>query len=293
MVRIFKTRDQYGIGASSRQRTDVPPIQLGDFINSIPELHISSTEEQFSVSSNHRFNNTNKRNSSAGVLTISSPIKSGPLFSNLPRQRYTPYYSRSLSSSSSSSNKVLKNNNVQSLLVPASSSSASSLLSSSHLNSTSDSGFSSISHDQDQFSTNASLNLSNISIGNNSSTNGTNNANSHNVIDTTVTLQISNIDTSIDDGALKNFLIGKLKPISPIVSFTFEGQNMAKIRLPSHHHAKQVVAYLHRKKIGHKRIIVSYTRDSSSMEPSMLRCQVAALLKVFFKNFFLFCFIFV
>lgn len=274
-------RESYGITSSSRQRTDVPPIKLGDFINSIPELH--SEDTPFSISSDHRYHNTNKRNTSADLLTLTSPIKTGPLFCNLPRQRYTPYYSRSLSNSSGSnggnSTKINNINAQQSLLLPSSSSSSS--LSSSNLNSTSDSGFSSIGHDPDQFG--ASLNLSNISMGNTSS-NGTTNNTSHNVVDTTVTLQISNIDTSIDDGALKNFLIGKLKPISPIISFTFEGQNTAKIRLPSHHHAKQVVAYLHRKKIGHKRIIVSYTRDSSSLEPSMLRCQVAALLKVDILN---------
>jgi meiosis arrest female protein 1 len=39
------------------------------------------------------------------------------------------------------------------------------------------------------------------------------------------------------------------------------------------------VAHLHRKKIGHKRMIVSYIRDPSSAESSALRCQVAGLLK--------------
>lgn len=97
--------------------------------------------------------------------------------------------------------------------------------------------------------------------------------------DNSVTLQISNIDTSIEDRALKHYLLGKLKPLTPIMSFAYEGLSMVKIRVPSHHHAKQVVSYLHRKKIGHKRITVSYTRDSSTMEPSTLRCQVAGLLK--------------
>ena len=44
--------------------------------------------------------------------------------------------------------------------------------------------------------------------------------------------------------------------------------------------AKQVVSNLHRKKIGHKRMLVSYTRDSSLTEINTLRCQVAGLLKV-------------
>lgn len=48
--------------------------------------------------------------------------------------------------------------------------------------------------------------------------------------------------------------------------------------------AKQVVSNLHRKKIGHKRMLVSYTRDSSLTEINTLRCQVAGLLKVFDNN---------
>lgn len=43
--------------------------------------------------------------------------------------------------------------------------------------------------------------------------------------------------------------------------------------------AKLVVANLHRKKIGHKRMVVSYIKDPSSAESSALRCQVAGLLK--------------
>ncbi|XP_053961172.1 uncharacterized protein LOC128865148 isoform X1 [Anastrepha ludens] len=49
--------------------------------------------------------------------------------------------------------------------------------------------------------------------------------------------------------------------------------------------AKQVVSNLHRKKIGHKRMLVSYTRDSSLTEINTLRCQVAGLLKTVQKYF--------
>lgn len=95
-----------------------------------------------------------------------------------------------------------------------------------------------------------------------------------------VTLQISNLDSTFDEHALKQHLINKLKPITSVISIYFEAISVAKIRLPSAYHAKQVISYLHRKKIGHKRITVSYTRDSSSMEPSTLRCQVVGILKV-------------
>ncbi|KAG4078561.1 hypothetical protein HA402_002675 [Bradysia odoriphaga] len=94
----------------------------------------------------------------------------------------------------------------------------------------------------------------------------------------TVTLQLSNLDTTYEQTSLKKFLIGKLQSIAPILSFTFEGV-VAKICLPSMEDAKQVVSYLHRKKVGHKRICVSYTKDCSSLDPSTLKCQVAGLLK--------------
>lgn len=117
------------------------------------------------------------------------------------------------------------------------------------------------------------------------STNGDGGAKSSN---NCVTLQISNLDTTIEESELKQFLINRLKPITSVLSIYFEGLSVAKIKLPSAQHAKQVIAYLHRKKIGHKRITVSYTRESSTLEPSTLRCQVAGLLKVrhFFKLFF-------
>lgn len=97
-----------------------------------------------------------------------------------------------------------------------------------------------------------------------------------------VTLQISNLDSSFDEHALKQQLINKLKPITSVISIYFEAISVAKIKLPSAQHAKQVISFLHRKKIGHKRITVSYIRDSSSTEPSTLRCQVVGILKVSF-----------
>lgn len=106
-----------------------------------------------------------------------------------------------------------------------------------------------------------------------SSADGGNSANSY------VTLQISNLDTSIDERILKQHLINRLKSITTVLSIYFEAVSVAKIKLPSLHHARQAIAHLHRKKIGHKRITVAQTRDSSSMEPSTLRCQVAGLLK--------------
>ncbi|ALC40415.1 CG17018 [Drosophila busckii] len=94
-----------------------------------------------------------------------------------------------------------------------------------------------------------------------------------------VTLQITNLDYSLDESSLRNFLLNQLKPITPVVSLSFEGSSYVKVTVPDLYFAKQVVANLHRKKFGHKRMLVSYTRDSSLTEVNTLRCQVAGLLK--------------
>lgn len=201
--------------------------------------------------------------SSSNYSNINIPSQIGPHFYNLPRQRYTPYYSRSFSNSSSNSLQYQQQSTSALLPLPPPPGLNST-------NNSSDSGVSFNSQDSDTIDTQSVVGLS--SAGGNGRDND---------LDQTVTLQISNLDGTIDDRILRQHLMAKLKPITPILSFVFEGSATAKIRLPSHHHAKQVVAYLHRKKIGHKRITVSYTRDSSSTEPSTLRCQVAGLLKVY------------
>ncbi|XP_053961147.1 uncharacterized protein LOC128865143 isoform X1 [Anastrepha ludens] len=94
-----------------------------------------------------------------------------------------------------------------------------------------------------------------------------------------VTLQITNLDYTMEESSLRSFLMGQLKPITPVLSLAFEGNSYAKVTVPDMFFAKQVVSNLHRKKIGHKRMLVSYTRDSSLTEINTLRCQVAGLLK--------------
>uniref|UniRef100_A0A182XZK0 HTH OST-type domain-containing protein n=1 Tax=Anopheles stephensi TaxID=30069 RepID=A0A182XZK0_ANOST len=94
-----------------------------------------------------------------------------------------------------------------------------------------------------------------------------------------VVLQISNLDSTIEEHKMHQFLMCQLKPITPVISLTIESPSLAKVKVPTAQCAKQVVANLHRKKIGHKRMVVSYIKDPSSAESSALRCQVAGLLK--------------
>lgn len=95
-----------------------------------------------------------------------------------------------------------------------------------------------------------------------------------------VTLQICNLDPSIEEGQIRHYLLSQLKAIAPVISLVMESPSMAKIKLPSQQLAKVVVSHLHRKKIGHKRISVSYLKDPSSAETAALKSQVAGLLKV-------------
>ncbi|XP_053696095.1 meiosis regulator and mRNA stability factor 1 [Sabethes cyaneus] len=94
-----------------------------------------------------------------------------------------------------------------------------------------------------------------------------------------VVLQISNLDPSIEEHKMHQYLLCQLKSITPVLSLTIESPSLAKVKVPSAQFAKLVVANLHRKKIGHKRMVVSYIKDPSSAESSALRCQVAGLLK--------------
>ncbi|CRL06510.1 CLUMA_CG019553, isoform A [Clunio marinus] len=92
-------------------------------------------------------------------------------------------------------------------------------------------------------------------------------------------LQISNLDQWYDETNLRSYLISQLKPITPILSLSIETPSIAKVKVPSMQFAKQVVSHLHRKKMGHKRIFVSFMKDKTSAECSALRNKVAGLLK--------------
>lgn len=179
-----------------------------------------------------------------------------------PGQIPLPYYQPAASSSSSSSSSIDR-------LTPFSGRHESSSVSlmNSTANNFNDSGISCTLPENDTtVGSNWSFNSSTASSAQMFTANGS------------VTLQLSNLDTTYEQASLKKYLISKLQSIAPVLSFTFEGV-VAKIALPSMEDAKQVVSYLHRKKVGHKRICVSYTKDCSSLDPSTLKCQVAGLLK--------------
>lgn len=58
-----------------------------------------------------------------------------------------------------------------------------------------------------------------------------------------------------------------------------DGNLAANVRVSSVQDAQYVISQLHRRKVGHKRILIS-NAQSSSTNPHVLRSQVIALLQV-------------
>lgn len=219
------------------------------------------------------------------------------------KQRYAPYPNRNhghnqqlpstnSSSSSTSSSATNQSNLFQQSSANVSYGNANKSLNSS-LNSTgSDSGKNSTFYSTSSSNTSSGAISSNTSQCSNSSASGTgsglnssyqqgNGMASNGGADQkeTVVLQIGNLDPSIDEHKMHQYLLCQLKSITPVISLIIESPSLAKVKVPSTQFAKLVVANLHRKKIGHKRMVVSYIKDPSSAESSALRCQVAGLLK--------------
>ncbi|XP_055640897.1 meiosis regulator and mRNA stability factor 1 isoform X2 [Toxorhynchites rutilus septentrionalis] len=202
------------------------------------------------------------------------------------KPRYMPYPSRNLNQSNQSNHFPQSSASVN---YGSSNSSANKSLNSSLNSSSSDSGKNTTFYSS--CSSNSSLigNSSNTSQCSNSSgtCNGTGSnyncsfGNMQSTLDQKemVVLQISNLDPSIDEHKMHQYLLCQLKSITPVLSLAIESPSLAKVKVPSAQFAKLVVANLHRKKIGHKRMVVSYIKDPSSAESSALRCQVAGLLK--------------
>lgn len=217
------------------------------------------------------------------------------------KQRYAPYPNRNhghnqpLPSSTSSSSSATNHSNLfQQSSTNVSYGNANKSLNSS-LNSTgSDSGKNSTFYSTSSSNTSSGAISSNTSQCSNSSTSGAGTGSGHNSSyqqgngmassgggdqKEMVVLQIGNLDPSIEEHKMHQYLLCQLKSITPVISLVIESPSLAKVKVPSTQFAKLVVANLHRKKIGHKRMVVSYIKDPSSAESSALRCQVAGLLK--------------
>lgn len=118
-----------------------------------------------------------------------------------------------------------------------------------------------------------------------------------------VTLIISNLDPTIDANELRRLLTNMFKEyamvstnsnkcvlsVSPpnvfqILSLNVivqaDGTPIANIRVNSQQEAQFAISQLHRQKLGHKRIIISYSQNNSP-DPEQLRAMVIRLLQVY------------
>ncbi|XP_056643206.1 meiosis regulator and mRNA stability factor 1 [Diorhabda sublineata] len=97
-----------------------------------------------------------------------------------------------------------------------------------------------------------------------------------------VDLIISNLDPTIEPKELKRALTNMLKEYAMILSLNITVQNdgtpIANIRVNGQREAQFTISQLHRQKLGHKRIIISYAQ-SSSPYPEELKAMVIELLQ--------------
>ncbi|XP_018577487.1 meiosis regulator and mRNA stability factor 1 [Anoplophora glabripennis] len=97
-----------------------------------------------------------------------------------------------------------------------------------------------------------------------------------------VDLIISNLDPTIDTKELRRLLTNMLKEYAMILSLNVitqaDGTPIANIRVNSQQEAQFAISQLHRQKLGHKRIVISYSQNNSP-DPEQLRAIVIALLQ--------------
>ncbi|CAG9812530.1 unnamed protein product [Phaedon cochleariae] len=97
-----------------------------------------------------------------------------------------------------------------------------------------------------------------------------------------VDLVISNLDPSIEVKELRRLLTNMLKEYAMILSLTIsvqaDGGPIANIRVNSQHEAQFTISQLHRQKLGHKRIVISYAQTNSP-DPEQLRAIIIGLLQ--------------
>lgn len=80
----------------------------------------------------------------------------------------------------------------------------------------------------------------------------------------------------------RKMLLGMLKEHVMVlglnVSVDSDGCPVANLKVSSQQEAQYIVSQLHRQKIGHKRVVVSY--QNITVDPNQLRAMVIALLQV-------------
>ncbi|XP_076333618.1 meiosis regulator and mRNA stability factor 1-like isoform X2 [Tachypleus tridentatus] len=102
------------------------------------------------------------------------------------------------------------------------------------------------------------------------------------VSSTPVELQVTNLDQSIEANEMKKILFSVFREHVMVIhiSLALQADNSLKaiIKVPSQQDAQYAISQLHRRKIGYKRILISYTSSDRTPPLHILRSEVVALL---------------
>ncbi|XP_058795301.1 meiosis regulator and mRNA stability factor 1 [Phymastichus coffea] len=112
--------------------------------------------------------------------------------------------------------------------------------------------------------------------------NNRNNCGSSNGAYVPIELQVSNLDQNIDPKDMKrilsSILMEHVKVLQVSVFVQSDGNLVANVKVPSLPEAQYTISQLHRRKIGFKRILISYLH-SSGPNPQIVRSQIVMLLQ--------------
>ncbi|XP_069692388.1 meiosis regulator and mRNA stability factor 1 isoform X2 [Periplaneta americana] len=103
------------------------------------------------------------------------------------------------------------------------------------------------------------------------------NASCHNPVE----LQVTNLDQNIDAKELKRMLLSVFREHVMVLHVSVfvqsDGNYAAHVKVPSLQDAQYAISQLHRRKVGYKRILISYA-SSGGPSPQLIRSQIISLL---------------
>lgn len=112
--------------------------------------------------------------------------------------------------------------------------------------------------------------------------NSRNGMNSSNGTFTPIELQVTNLDQNIDPKDMKRILssifMEHVMVLHVSVFMQSDGNFAASVKVPSLHEAQYAISQLHRRKIGYKRILISYSHTGGP-NPQLIRSQIVMLLQ--------------
>ncbi|XP_011141552.1 meiosis regulator and mRNA stability factor 1 isoform X1 [Harpegnathos saltator] len=112
---------------------------------------------------------------------------------------------------------------------------------------------------------------------NNRTAPGTNNG-----ANTTIELQVTNLDQNIDTKDMKRILSSVFAEHVTVLHISIfmqsDGNFAASVRVPSLPDAQYAISQLHRRKVGYKRILISYAHTGGP-NPQLIRAQIVMLLQ--------------